>query len=122
MLKTIAGAAAAVALVGFASTPAFAGAQDFNLKNETGETITKVFISAVEKNDWEENVLGEDKLEEGASVDIKFAHSETDCHWDMKVEFEDGSSAEWPNFHLCEINAIDIKYDKASNTATAEYE
>ncbi len=122
MLKMFAGAAAALALVGFAATPALAGDQDFNLKNETGSTITKLYISAVEKNDWEENVLGEDKLENDASVDIKFAHSETDCHWDMKVEFEDGSSAEWPNFHLCSINAIDIKYDKASNTATAEYE
>jgi hypothetical protein len=122
MLKYLAGASAALALLGFAAAPAFAGDQDFKLKNDTGATITKIYISAVEKNDWEENVLGEDKLDNDGEVDIKFAHDEAACHWDMKVEFEDGSSAEWPNFHLCEINDIVLKYDKASNTATAEYE
>jgi hypothetical protein len=121
MLKILAGVGLAAAMT-FAATAALAGDQDFNLKNKTGYTIKKLYISAVSTNAWEEDVLGRDTLADGEEVDIKFAHDEATCHWDMKVEFEDESTAEWSNFNLCNISAIDIKYDKASNTTTAEYE
>jgi hypothetical protein len=121
MLKILAGVGLAAAVV-LSTAPAFAGDQDFNLKNQTGYTIKKLYISAVSTNAWEEDILGRDTLANGEEADIKFSHEEAACHWDMKVEFEDGSSAEWGNFNLCNINAIDIKYDKDTNTTTAEYE
>ncbi len=46
--------------------------QNFTLVNKTGYDIEKVFVSPSKSDDWEEDVLGKDTLDDGDSWEIKF--------------------------------------------------
>ena len=71
MFRGILGAAllAAVTFV----LPARAGDQDFTLVNRTGVEIHKVYASPHSSDDWEEDILGDDTLSDGESVNITFS-------------------------------------------------
>jgi phosphoribosyl-AMP cyclohydrolase len=45
------------------------GKQDFTLHNKTGYTISEVYVSAANTDDWEEDVLGDDVLNSGQRSD-----------------------------------------------------
>src|SRR5438105_1305442 len=95
-----------------ASSPAAsnAAAQDFTLVNATGVEIDKVFISPHDKNDWEEDILGQDTLPDGQSVDIKFHRAEKAPVWDLRIEDKQGHGIEWENLNLLEINKLTLNY------------
>ncbi len=111
----------AAGLAMFAPVAASAAPQDFELTNSTGYEIKSVFVSPHSSNDWQEDVLGQDTLADGAAVKIHFpgGRGET-CDWDLKVVYtSDGSSAEWTDgFDLCTITSIDIKWDGTNTSAT----
>jgi hypothetical protein len=96
------------------------GAQDFTLVNETGVEIDKVYISPHDKDDWEEDILGEDTLASGKSVDIKFHRDETAAEWDLRVEDSKGNSIEWENLNLLKISKLTLHYKDGKATAEAE--
>ena len=114
---------AAAALFTLAATPAFAeGKQDFDLVNKTGYTIDKVFVSPSNSDDWEDDVLGRDVLDDGEKVHIAFHRATKACKWDLKVIYSDGDKAEWDEFDLCEVSKITIRYNKKSGETSAIYE
>ena len=82
--------AAAALLVVTASTAFADGKQDFDLVNRTGYTIDKVFVSPSNSNDWEDDVLGRDVLDDGEKVHIRFNRAAKSCKWDLKVVYSDG--------------------------------
>lgn len=96
--------------------------QDFTLVNGTGYTIDQVYVAPSKSNDWEEDVLGRDQLANKESVEIRFNRADKTCKWDLKVVYDDKSSAEWAGFDLCTVSKITIKYDRASDTTSAVYE
>ncbi|TBW33894.1 argininosuccinate lyase [Siculibacillus lacustris] len=112
------------ATVGFAGAASAAEAkQDFTLVNKTGYDIDAVFVSPSKSNDWEEDVLGKDLLEDGAVWDIKFHRSNRTCKWDLKVVYSvDSSEAVWGGIDLCQVSKITIHYNKKSDTTSAELE
>jgi hypothetical protein len=115
---------AAVMAAGFAllaPTAASAGKQNFTLENNTGYTIDEVYVSPTNVNDWQEDVLGQDTLDDGQSVDITFHRSEPGCIWDLKVVYDDKSSASWTKFNLCTISEISISYDEKSGKTWAHW-
>jgi pyruvate/2-oxoglutarate dehydrogenase complex dihydrolipoamide acyltransferase (E2) component len=95
-------------------------AQDFTLVNETGVEIDKVFISPHDKDDWEEDVLGQDTLPTGQSVDIKFHRSETAAEWDLRIEDKGGHAIEWENLNLLKISKLTLHYKDGKGTAEVE--
>jgi hypothetical protein len=95
----------------------YAGVQDFTLVNETGVTIHEFHCSTVNTTNWEEDILGQDVLENGQSVDIKFHASEDDCNWDLMVKDSDGNALTWDNIDLCNITKITLKWDGTTGTA-----
>lgn len=97
--------------------PANTAAQDFTLVNATGVEIDKVFISPHDKDDWEEDVLGQDTLPDGQSVDIKFHRAETAPVWDLRIEDSKGNGIEWENLNLLEINKLTLNYKDGKATA-----
>lgn len=97
-----------------------AGAQDFTLVNATGVEIDKVFISPHNSDDWEEDVLGQDTLPDGQSVDIKFHRDEKAALWDLKIADKQGTSIEWPNLNLLEISKVTLNYKDGKATAKTE--
>ena len=94
--------------------------QDFTLVNSTGVVINKLFISPHDKDDWEEDILGQDTLASGQTLDITFHRDEKADNWDLRVEDTEGNAIEWENLKLSEISKVTLHY--ANGKATAETE
>ena len=108
----------AIALLG--TTVARAGDQDFTLVNDTGVEIHHVYIAPHSSDEWGEDILGEDTLADGASVDIKFSRKEKAALWDLKIEDKGGNTIEWEKLNLLEIAKVTIHYKNGKGTATVE--
>ena len=61
--------------------------------NATGVTMTHFYASNSGRNDWEEDILGEDVLRSGGSVRINIDDGTGACLYDFKAEF---TGAPWP--------------------------
>ena len=103
-----------------AAAPAAGAAQDFTLVNKTGVIIDKLFVSPADADDWEEDVLGQDTLADGATLDIKFKREEKAPKWDLKVEDSKGNSIEWHDLNLLEISKVTLHYKDGKGTAEVE--
>lgn len=88
------------------------GPQDFVLVNQTGETIREVYVSPSKADDWEEDILGRDVLEDGESVKITFHDRPGIKLWDLKavVGEKGGRSHIWYELNLMEIEEVTIYY------------
>ncbi|BAF90045.1 hypothetical protein AZC_4047 [Azorhizobium caulinodans ORS 571] len=97
--------------------------QNFTLVNKTGYDIEKVFVSPSKSDDWEEDVLGKDTLDDGDSWEIKFHRATKTCKWDLKVVYsDDNSSAIWYDIDLCSVSKITIRYNRKSDKTTASFD
>jgi hypothetical protein len=94
-------------------------ALDFVLVNDTGYTIDKIFVSPSKIEEWGDDVMGQDQLEDGKSVKIHFSRAhEKDTKWDIKVVFIDGEYRYWTNLDLSTISEVTIHYKNDHATAT----
>ena len=98
------------------------GKQNFSLENRTGYNISDVYVSPGKASSWEEDVLGEDELANGETVNIRFSRSDKSCNWDLKVVYDDGDTSEWEDFDLCKISVIRLFYNRKKGTSWAETE
>ncbi|MCC7266564.1 MAG: argininosuccinate lyase [Caulobacteraceae bacterium] len=106
-----------------AATSVLAAEQDFELVNQTGYTISEVYVSPTGEKRWGEDILGKNTLSNRQSMDLTFDRSADACKWDLKVVYElDDETAEWQGFNLCKVSTITIFYDAESGETTAEYE
>jgi hypothetical protein len=111
----------AFVLLGF-STSALAqdAKQDFTLVNATGVEINEVHITPHDADEWGEDVLGRDVLQNDEECDIQFHPQEDVCSWDIRIADKEGNAIEWESIDLCKWTKITLKYD--GQTATAEFE
>ena len=96
-----------VLLIGM-SSPVFAGAQDFTLINRTGVTIVSVFVCPNNSKTWGNDIMGQDVLVSGDSVDILFDPGDKVTYWDIRVEDKSGNFLEWDKFNLKKISQITL--------------
>ena len=82
--------------------------QNFVMRNNTGQTIMRVFVSPVTSNNWEEDVLGSNVLPDRETLRINFNRSEDECNWDIKVNLADGTSREQRNVNLCRTAEVEV--------------
>lgn len=109
------------ALSALLTLTAFAqGKQDFTLHNNTGRAITELYISPHSTNEWEEDILGQDTLPDGESLDINFERTEKSAKWDLKIVDKDGTSIEWENLNLLEISELTLHYKNGKAWADVE--
>ena len=80
----------------------------FDLVNFSGSTLRAVYLSPAHSSGWEENVLGTDTLDDGATVDIRFVSNETPALWDLKVVGTSGYYAEWKGLDLRGISRVTL--------------
>lgn len=112
-------ASAAFLIVLFTVSAAAQGKQDFTLHNQTGRTISEVYVSPNAVDEWEEDVMGsEDVLANGESVDISFNRTEKANYWDIKVIFSDGKFAVWTKLNLSQITDVTISFKGGKPWAT----
>ncbi len=82
--------------------------QNFVMRNNTGQTIMRVFVSPITSNNWEEDVLGSNVLPDRQTLRINFNRSEDECNWDIKVDLADGTSREQRNVNLCRVGEVEV--------------
>ncbi len=117
------GSLAMAATVGLSTAAWGQGKQDFTLVNKTGYALSELYVSPSDTEDWQEDVLGQDILDEGQSVDITFQRATKTCKWDLKVVYEeDDSSAVWSKIDLCSVSRITIKYNKSTDKTSATFD
>lgn len=110
--KRLLAALVGAGVLGLVAVPA--GAQMFEritIQNSTGYTISEIYISPSRTNDWEEDVLDLTVLTDGADFSVDFRRAENTCDWDLKVVYEDGEEAIWPDLDLCEDWHFELFYN-----------
>lgn len=104
VVGTLAAAAMSAAVIGTAR----AGTQDFDLINDTGRTIERIYVSRVSTHSWENDVLGRFVLPPGYTKHVTFSPGYRGCRFDVKVVFRDGSSLiDW-DVDLCRVGRVTV--------------
>ena len=73
------------------------------IKNRTGWTMLRFYASDSRKDDWEEDILGDDVLENGQNVRINIDDGSGACIYDFKAEFTNGEELTRSRINVCEI-------------------
>lgn len=76
------------------------------IQNNTGRTIWRFYGSPTTTNNWEEDILGTTVFPSGSSRNIDFADGRTSCGYDMKAEFQDGSSIVKNSIDVCTVSVV----------------
>jgi hypothetical protein len=97
--------------------------QDFKLVNKTGYELKALYVSPSKSDDWEDDILGQDTLDDGQAVNVHFSTKTRTCKWDLKVTYsDDDSSAVWHNIDLCTVEKVTIKYNRKADETTATFD
>lgn len=104
MNKLLAIASSAVVLIAMNAGVARADRRDVTVQNNTDITMTELYVSSHRSSSW-----GADRLpstiESGETFDLKFTNNSTECIYDVKAVYEDGSyDVSQPN--LCETATL----------------
>jgi hypothetical protein len=103
---------------GLASTVLKAGDQDFTVVNKTGFEIHSIHVAPHSSDEWGEDIMGKDTLDDGESVEIVFARKEKAAKWDLRVSDGEKHSFVWESLNLLEISEVTLFYKKGVATAT----
>jgi len=71
--------------------------------NNTGYDIVAFYGSNKGSDSWEEDILGNNILPAGSSVNVNFDDGTGYCKFDFRAEFEDGDVLVKKNINICEI-------------------
>jgi hypothetical protein len=88
------------------TTTVIAANKNVAIQNNTGRTIWRFYGSPVNVNSWEEDILGSNILSAGRSVNVNFADGRAICNYDMKAEFQDGTSIVKNNINVCRVSVV----------------
>lgn len=109
--------AAFATLTTLAAGPASAQSlQDFQLVNRTGYTIDEVYVSPSNQNSWGDDLMGDDTLEEGQVLNVRFPRGADVCSFDIKVVYDDEETAEFRGVNLCQVSRVTIFYNRSAGT------
>jgi hypothetical protein len=97
-----------------------AGDQDFTLTNKTGFVISSLFASPVKDRTWGNDILGEDELASGNSLEIAFSGYGKKCRFDLMVKDRDDNEYTVEDINLCEIHNITFTYKNKTLYWSAE--
>jgi hypothetical protein len=98
----------ATAALGLALVAPVAAAQtasvSFELTNRTGHTLTHIYISLPSSDSWEEDILGDQVVRNGETVEISVDDGLEACEYDILYDFSDGESLVEESVDLCAID------------------
>ena len=98
--STIAAAAAAVLWV----APAFAEDLVFTLDNQSSGAVNEIYVSTLDSNSWEEDILGQDVLPSGEQATITITDTNGICKFDVRLVYDDESVTDERNIDLCNLD------------------
>jgi len=84
--------------------------RDFWVVNNTGSTISRLYVSPHERYDWENDVLGDEVLPDGEAHLVTFSWRYiSSCQMDFKLVFRDGSTQTYlEGRNVCELFAVEF--------------
>jgi hypothetical protein len=95
---------------------------DFTLVNKTGYDISDIYVGPSTQKEWGDDIMGQDVVLDGESVDVTFSADETDKKWDIYVTWVGYKSDEdvfWVGFDLSTISEITLYYDESTGKTWA---
>jgi len=98
---------AAATVIALAGTGAWAQDLAFQLINNSGMTLWEFYASPNTASSWEEDILGTSTLPSGSSVTVTIADGRTNCIYDMRMVFENGSVLE-DQVNMCNMGSYTI--------------
>jgi hypothetical protein len=99
--------AIAAALATFGATPVLAQDLVFTLVNESSHSITEMYVSAVDQDEWGTNILNVDAVDPGVSGDVTIADGLEVCEYDLRFVTAEGAEAEKTQ-DLCAITTFTV--------------
>jgi len=97
--------ALALAFVAFA-VPVRADDDSFVLHNHTGRVMKALYVSVSTSKEWGDDIMGSQVAEDGQDVTVTFPRDATECNWDVRGEFNDGTYAEVDNVDFCTVTEV----------------
>ena len=97
MIKKLMGMGMVVAL-GLLLLPSAALADKIVIENNTGSTLTELYISNADTNSWEEDVLGRDSIGPGDSVEVELGRNY--MTYDIMAKFSNGEEHIYQNINV----------------------
>jgi hypothetical protein len=92
-----------------AATPGAGEAQqNFTVVNNTGHTVVTLNVSASNTDSWGPDILGRDTLGNGESAQITFPRNTSQCNWDIKATYDDGTNTDMRNVDLCTVATVTL--------------
>lgn len=83
--------------------------RNFTFVNDSGYTVTNLYVSASYRTIWEEDLLGSSVLPAGRSINVRFAPSDRDsgnCRYDVKVVRSGGAASVLSSVNLCTTSRV----------------
>ena len=96
--------AAAMAIV--MAVPAWAQSQQIRFQNNSGTTLTYLFASDSNNQNWENDLLGQNVLQNGQYLDVTI-HNVSNCIYDVLMQFENGAEYQ-DQINICQIGTYNI--------------
>ena len=96
--------AAAMAIV--LAVPAWAQSQQIRFQNNSGQTLTYLYASDSNNQNWEQDLLGQNVLRNGQYFDLTI-HNVSNCVYDILMQFENGAELQ-DEINICEIGTYNI--------------
>ena len=93
---------------------AWAGPQDFLLFNRTGVDIYGVYVAPSDSEEWGDDLMEGEVLQNGGDIEIVFAPDEDIALWDVMVEDQDGNALYWRHVNLMKAAEIILEPDEVA--------
>jgi hypothetical protein len=85
--------ALAAALATVVATPVLAQDLVFTLVNDSSHSITEMYVSPVDQDEWGTNILTVDAVDPGVSGDVTIADGLEVCEYDLRFVTAEGAEA-----------------------------
>ncbi len=110
MIKRIAGLSFVVAMLALTAA-AFAADHKFVTVNKTGVEIHHMYVSPSEKDEWGDDILGEDVCPPNANVTITLTGAEASDLWDLRIEDSEENAITWTGLKLGAVKELTLHYE-----------
>jgi hypothetical protein len=97
----------AAALATVVATPVLAQDLVFTLVNDSSHSITEMYVSPVDQDEWGTNILTVDAVDPGVSGDVTIADGLEVCEYDLRFVTAEGAEAEKTQ-DLCAIATFTV--------------
>jgi hypothetical protein len=99
------------------AAPALADSWDFVLNNKTGKTIKMVELAPSGTQTWAKEETEEGRssaIKQGASFTVHFTKDASACKFDVRLTYDDDSTAVFPGLNVCDNAFADFSYNGAT--------